>query len=1655
MTTETEVYEEFGSNPFSRMPSYLVAADNHNLASGNFTFVDALKTGLGGVGGVAAGAAVGSVIPGVGTVLGGIVGGILGAGAGATDGKFVAASVLSGANSFYNTGIMISNWFSDEKKDMRETSDWIASFDSNLGAYYEENKLSSELGGFLMGSLIPTTGALKVYNYGSKMLEVSLSGNIGKNFSNATGLLVSKQDFYMKEAVKHFASKDAPLTVLNQNVLKSFAYGAADEALQGAFVSTAVLATMKQSPILSSMDAGDIGWNILEGAALGGVIGGGLRAAIGYGKIGRSVDAAQEAAKPFYFGERLREGNPTANELINAEDIIRSRQIPVEGEENYAFKLRKYEESTRKWEDESRTLSRELAGGDDILGNMTANHLAGIGTSEEVASRILGLQNISRVTVKTKREIDYDKIALKLSKGEEVSTDEFNLFANHSVSYMKNWGEGAGSVVDELTPGTITLADRVGKGKELYVSPSQVDKYKQSTSLKTPWDVLKHSVDENEARYIWAIHPNGHKFLSKPDTRNLIHENDLPLLKGAYLKDAPNVVIKRVDGSEMPITSKDMLFKEVNNSLERYRARMTAANEIPDSLNKSVVSHTPKYTNQEMARRLDATVGYLEGTAVDTENVLNNIFAFHSAAQKYTDRLRGLGRWNKDENIPVYTQPQFSKLVYDNTPVKNVNGNVLEGMAVVKQQQRLAQQAADNIVANIVGPEMFSQMQEFSARQMMTANPRGPGQGFLTGSNQNYGTVGSAMQYLGNLRARLAKGFNDVTKAELEGPLYRLNQDQAAALEWQATQGALRATPASYTLLKDGEKGFGLYLKETTRARDPKAADFIPINNPVTQEVYLSHYKLNGTRVGNSAKLNSANGITSSLSPDTVYPIPVNTSKYPHFAFVVDDTVTGTGHTSMIYAGTADELDNLIAKVRAMPESSHLKVITKGESERYHKAIGDYTADDTISENSINVLLKRNGVSSNFIPKTDPQEIANDILQWHLQKDNQHSRYILTTKYSKEFAELRDLAESHTNLATSRVGAASLSKYIESKVDNPYVDYIKTALDIASLDRIPRWTAFNNFTDQKFSEVYGAVKSIWKKEPPEIAAEQVNAAFTAAGIKTAVYDASLVAHANHTVPSGILQSFVSRSNALLATLVLRMDPLNALNNVVGSPVLTGSELKGLINAIKKNDANIAGELAHIKLPGTSDDILSPTKLYAGAIKNFFSSPESREWAKTHGFSSRHLQEYQSILDDLTLTGKESVKDLESKFKAAYDKTMRIGDLAEKYTGNKLAEEFNRFISANIAKQITDVAVTQGLISEKNALSYINTFVNRTQGNYMASQRPLMFSGPVGSALGLFQTYQFNLAQQMLRHVADGSGKTAALAMGLQSTLYGMHGLPAFDYINAHVIGTMSGNTNHHDLYDATYGSVGKEAGDWLMYGIPSNVLGLIHPDLKMNLYTRGDVNPRYPTIVPTDIENLPIVASSAKFFGSLKNTVSKIADGGNVWTSFLQGIEHAGINRPLAGLAQTLEAFGNPQKQSFSTTNHGSVIAANDLISLANLTRIAGAKPLDEAVAIDAGYRLDAYKNKDLKERKKLGEAIKAAAIGNNPVTEDQVNKFAADYASLGGKQKEFNQFMMNAIKSANTSKANEIMKHLKNPQAESMQRIMGGYDMRDFAIGY
>jgi hypothetical protein len=342
-----------------------------------------------------------------------------------------------------------------------------------------------------------------------------------------------------------------------------------------------------------------------------------------------------------------------------------------------------------------------------------------------------------------------------------------------------------------------------------------------------------------------------------------------------------------------------------------------------------------------------------------------------------------------------------------------------------------------------------------------------------------------------------------------------------------------------------------------------------------------------------------------------------------------------------------------------------------------------------------------------------------------------------------------------------------------------------------------------------------------------------------------------------------------------------------------------------------------------------------------------------------------------------------------------------------------------------------------------------------QGNYVTSQRPVIFQGTTGAAVSLFQTYAFNVLQQLYRHVEGKDVKTLAVFAGLQSTVFGFNGLPFFDAVNTHIIGSrVSGNTYHGDAY-SVLPAFNKELGDWMLYGTASAFP--LFSGTSPALYSRGDINPRHLTVIPILPTDVPAVQASIKLVSAITEMGKNMVGGADITDSLLNGLEHQGISRPLAGFAQLLAGR--------STTGSGALISAsNDLavtnrfaavgeriLSVEGISRLAGARPMDEAVALNNLYRNKAYDALDKNRLEKLGRTVKTTLRNGESPDEDTLNDFMGKYAAAGGRQENFSSAMQRWQRDASVSVINRTANSLNKNSNRRMQELMGGYVAPDF----
>jgi hypothetical protein len=517
--------------------------------------------------------------------------------------------------------------------------------------------------------------------------------------------------------------------------------------------------------------------------------------------------------------------------------------------------------------------------------------------------------------------------------------------------------------------------------------------------------------------------------------------------------------------------------------------------------------------------------------------------------------------------------------------------------------------------------------------------------------------------------------------------------------------------------------------------------------------------------------------------------------------------------------------------------------------------------------------------------------------------------------------------------------------------------------------------------------------------------------------------------ANQLPEPKIFSKFIATANTALGATIIRLDTFQQIIHAVTMPIMSaleyGSASKDLQKLLTITVPGGQAGAAPLTVPGFSRTLFN-------AVKNYF-GPDSEKLQSLYsstGLTRDELQVHRQMVNELSMPlGKLS----ESGWAQKIDNASQY---AEKLTGTKFTNQFIHFVSSDIGRQLGEATGQTG----QDLLDTIGTFSNRVLGNISAGQRAGIFQGPVGQAVGLFQSYQWNLMQQLLRHVGEGDVKALAMGAGMQSSIFGLSSLPGFHALN-NIIAEKHGNTQGQDLYSSANSMLGQTASDYLLYGSLSGLTGV-------SLYSRGDINPRRATILPVNPLNFPSVSAGVRVYQTLAQLENNITTkGGSIPTSLLLAAEHNGLSRPLSGIAQLMQGFSTAPGGNLISTNQG----FSDLSNISTMSRILGAKPLEEATAMDAMYRSNALKTLDRARLQELGSAAMTTMYGDHPLAPEVTHQFLSDYVKAGGNVNNFNSWFLQRSKDANTAAVNRVMENFRSPRSQSLMTQMGGVPLPDF----
>lgn len=1030
----------------------------------------------------------------------------------------------------------------------------------------------------------------------------------------------------------------------------------------------------------------------------------------------------------------------------------------------------------------------------------------------------------------------------------------------------------------------------------------------------------------------------------------------------------------------------------------------------------------------------------------------------------------------KQFTVPIAQHEKVNhiQMIYDlDNVIKDTEGNIVRGQLDVQYRVNLAQEAAKSALANEFGAD-FNKF--LVSRTSKEATAEGAGAGLVTSANAGYGDFGQKFERIGREVEALNKTRNQAVHDFLMPHAEMLKNNPTLSAEIGNFIAVRRRTAEEYVFMPKEIAGKYFRTEDTVVLKKSLIYDrsgrIIDWNSSYTPEGFLPAAAkidpnvINGTkelhtfydltpqaakweRVNktiNAGRLESrenwwsALGMSPKHDPNVLYAPPIDTGKYPFFFFVRPRPGTAFANESpaVVTAQNAKELER-----KASLLSSDYQVVYKSDNKLYREALGDYEYDRNFSASLVNSDLKKKGILNDIFPDIRADSILRDYVDFHAKQNLRLIRDYVELGNAQLFAELRAMGARYTAAETSRTGFTS--SLLGKTAPNPFNSYINTALAIRDRSNYKLWGESNELLESFASTAFNTAKQAFgaakKGVIPFEEAAKMSEAFGLGNVYGAATDAMKGYDiANRLPPQRYLSQWISTTHSIISATAIRLDAFQSLINAVSTPVLALAEAR---SAIAKG-----AEMLTTEIPGTTQKIPSVTKLLARGVTSFASNDADKQFLmpmlREIGAVRNAADMHQAMLADLALPlGSFKESEFVTKMRGAVDK-------GSKLLGGDLSEEFSRYVPGYMAYKIFGPE-GRGLAGQE-LKDNISTFVNRVQGNYTASQRPLLFQGPLGSAISLFQTYQFNLMQQVFRYVANGEGKTLAMMAGMQTSLFGLQGLPGFQMINNHIVGDAAGNPMHKDIYSTIPNLMDKKAGDFLLYGAMSNWL-------NAGLYTRGDINPRNITVIPINPMDFPAISGAAKLYTAIAGASETIAKGGSIPASMLLGLEHNGLSRPLAGMAQLIQGFSTTSKGNLiATTGTGinapsanGVMGWSEMYSMANFSRLAGARPLDEAVVMDAMYRKTLYTAKDATRISALGEAVKTHLYNSGTIEGEQLQKFAASYAASGGDITSFGRKISEWTRDANTSTANKIYTTLRQGNMQQIQMMMGGQRLPDF----
>jgi hypothetical protein len=871
----------------------------------------------------------------------------------------------------------------------------------------------------------------------------------------------------------------------------------------------------------------------------------------------------------------------------------------------------------------------------------------------------------------------------------------------------------------------------------------------------------------------------------------------------------------------------------------------------------------------------------------------------------------------------------------------------------------------------------------------------------------------------GVIASTIGKSIQDISNTierrilePIKGAMSSIMRDEVALIEANVAMN-LNASLRGHRIYKDRQFWqMEKYIDEAGKEAERLApvnfnnAEFIVKNDYV--DTMLQEMQKHGRELYNMK--NASNKILGKPDLNDIgFWVPSLNPKNKFIAYVhnqVDDTV------KMLWSNTADELKTLVksyeATIPAHRLNKEIKVILPDDKEAYNILNG---RNDALTMEIADASMLKKGSTSSAIVKANA-DIFGELAGGYEHYIGSQTRYLADLAMSDITDALGRMSQVNQRWFKNQ-SLNAVGKMVSKPKDTANI-IRNTLLGNSNLSDYTGWKSANQSFEtglslgvKTVSSVFDAVTAPFRKgliggKKPlseEVLAKadykEISEKLEKAGVVNpwATFDneaAKMFGLAKLTDSKDSSARLVYASNAFAATVALRVGEIaQPLVNAMSLPILTSlaiaNKMPETFMGIQKGTAKVGA--VEIMMGGVRS-ANDPAYKHLGKMwedMGYFKpmvSEANETLALSRGFDPTAITKVEKALDS----------NLVKILSKPADWSEAMVRRQTMYTGAYLAK--------SLYPELDDIGIT----------IFARDFMDRAVGNYHAAQRPVLFQGTAGVALGLFQTYMVTMAQNIYRGIELKNYKGLAKAMMAQSTIFGTSSLPGFHLVSEKIGEHFS--DNNVDLTTGTYRALNDKLADFILYGLPSN--------LGPAFYTRGELNPRFPGGV-TDIVGINFAMQAGDM---VKHVASSLgSDYPDIAQSMGEALSMQSISRPLA---RTAELF-----TGHSVTRAGNTVSTPEEVwtAIGVLSRLMSTRPMAEAKLRQADHLNSHYGALDREARQELMMEIRTA-LRNGTLSDELVARVSHDYTRKGGTPTGWRNAYRTALNTTNVNgKANLVSK--------------------------